>query len=271
MINKIPVRFFVVTFLWSWVCWVIPLLLKYIGIITDEKIFTSAIGLPIFIIGAFGPAMGAIVSVRTLNGKESIKTFFKSFLSLKFGLKAWLAIFLIIGGAGFIAWIAPEFFGIERLPPHLPIYLFIPGLLVWVFFGGGQEEIGWRGYIMPHLEKKYGLFWGSLILGIIWAIWHIPLWFIPGSGQIDTPFFGFVLLTIGYSFIFSWLIESSGNRLFSGIVVHGAANTFAAIFPILIMGEDVIQIRYWIYCSLIFTSGMVIVALRIYKKTKNGT
>ena len=52
-----------------------------------------------------------------------------------------------------------------------------------VFLGGGQEEIGWRGYILPFLENKFGRWLGSGILGLIWAFWHLPLWFIPGTNQ----------------------------------------------------------------------------------------
>ena len=72
-----------------------------------------------------------------------------------------------------------------------------------VFAGGGQEEIGWRGYIMPRLENRFGLVYGSIILGIIWAVWHIPLWFMRGTNQIYMNFFAFMLGCIRLSFFFS--------------------------------------------------------------------
>jgi len=139
-----------------------------------------------------------------------------------------------------------------------------------IFFGGGQEEIGWRGYIMPYLEKRFGLFIGSLILGIVWAIWHIPMWFVPGSAQIDVPFLGFMIMTIGYSFIFSWIIEESGNRLLSGLVVHGTGNFFVGLFPNIIPNNGW-QPRHWIYSALIFLIGIIIVIIRVNRSGKNCT
>ncbi|ULQ60536.1 CPBP family intramembrane metalloprotease [Brucepastera parasyntrophica] len=202
MENKIPVRFFVVTFVFSWLLWGLAILIGH-GSPQDNVYLASGIVMAIMLIGAFGPAVGAFVSVRSIEGKGSIKTFCKRFLSLKFGWKVWLSIFLISGLSYFVAWIIPELFGEERISSYLPnFYIFPLYLILMIFFGGGQEEIGWRGYILPYLEKRYGLIFGSLILGIIWAIWHIPLWFIPGSTQTYMNFIAFTFMTIGYSYFF---------------------------------------------------------------------
>jgi len=270
MEKKIPLRFFVVAFLWSWLFMItVAILANFTGFdINDLGIFM----MPAIAVAALGPAMGAFYSLRTIEGKGAVKQYLKSFLSLKFGWKVWAAIFLILGLSSFIAWILPEFWGESRLPMLLPnVYIFPLYLLFMIFLGGGQEEIGWRGYILPYLENKFGLFFGSLILGIIWAVWHLPLWFIPGLSQSYMPFFVFMLLTIGYSFIFSWVRAASGKRLFSGLVVHGTANAFMPLFPTLIMAQNVNQIRWWIYCVIILVTGTVMVIKRtINKKHKTS-
>jgi membrane protease YdiL (CAAX protease family) len=273
MENKFPLRFFIFTFLWSWFFWGIAILLGN-GNSKDlsELLTSSGIEGPLMTIGIFGPAFGAFVSLRTINGKGSIKPFIKSFLSLKFGWKVWLSIFLVLGLSTFIAWIIPEFFGHERILTYLPsVYIFPVYLLLTVFFMGGQEEIGWRGYILPFLEKRFGLIIGSLILGIVWAIWHLPLWFIPGSAQGFYNFFVFMLGCIGYSYFFSWVIKASGNRLLSGLFVHGVANAFVPLFPTVIMEHNVSQIRLWIYVSLTLIIGIIIVSIRTIKERKTGT
>ena len=272
MESKIPLRFFIITFLWSWIFWGAAILLSgdSNGLLVELSI--SGIESILSIIGIFGPVIGAFASIRTINGKGSLKPFVKSFLSLKFGWKVWLAIFLVLGISTFIAWIVPEYFGKERIHTYLPsIFIFPAYLLIMVFFGGGQEEIGWRGYILPFLEKRFGLIIGSLILGIIWAIWHIPLWFMPGSTQVFMNFFAFMLSAIGYSYFFSWVIKASGNRLLSGLFAHGVANAFIPLFPTLILEHNVNQIRLWIYALLIFTIGIFIVAIRTIKNRNNGT
>ena len=264
MDNKIPVRFFLITFLWSWIILIPIAVLSKLGIL-EIDVNNMFIILPISFFGALGPAAGAFFSLHTLNGKGAIKDYCKKFLSLKFGWKAWISMFVILGGAYFIAWIIPEFLGENRILPFIPIYIFPVYLLLVIFIGGGQEEIGWRGYILPFLEKKYGLVIGSLMLGIIWAIWHIPLWFIPGTTQTYMSFIAFTFMTIGYSYIFSWIKEMSNDKLFSGLVMHGVANGFAVIFPTLILDKNANQIRFWLYTVLILIIGIIIVSIRTYK------
>ncbi|HRX17273.1 MAG TPA: CPBP family intramembrane metalloprotease [Spirochaetota bacterium] len=130
--------------------------------------------------------------------------------------------------------------------------------LAMVFLGGGQEEIGWRGYIMPFLEKRFGVFYGTVILGLVWAIWHLPLWFIPGSNQTYMNFCVFVMLTTGYSFIFSWGLKKAGNRPMSGLVMHGTANAFVPVFPVMVLNHNVSQPRYWIWVSLMLICGITL-------------
>ena len=265
MENRIPLRFFVVTFLWSWLIWA-ALVFTGAGIIPYG--FLTKISLPVMLLGAFGPVVGTFVSLYSLEGKGAMKKHLKIYLSLNFGWKAWLAILLVLTAAAFIAWILPEFFGSDRLPAILPVSFIIPYLLLMIFLGGGQEEVGWRAYILPIFEKKFGLIIGSLILGIIWAVWHIPLWFIPGTAQSYMNFLGFTFLCIGYSYFFSWVIKASGNRFFSGLIVHGVANTVVVVFPFLIMEDNVKQIRYWIYCLLILIIGVIIVIIRTIEAKK---
>jgi len=270
MENRIPIRFFIVAFLWSWIILVPIAFLINFGIIQID-VSNLLIALPISLMGALGPAAGAFFSLYTINGKGAVKEYCKKFISLKFGWKPWISMFLILGGAYFIAWIIPEIFGEKRILPFIPIYIFPIYLLLMIFMGGGQEEIGWRGYILPFLEKKYGLIIGSLILGIIWSIWHVPLWFIPGSTQVYMNFIAFTFMTIGYSYIFSWIIELSSNKLFSGLVAHGIANAFAVIFPTIIIDKDANQIRFWIYTVIILVIGIIIVLIRTYKKIKTSS
>jgi hypothetical protein len=80
------------------------------------------------------------------------------------------------------------------------------------------------------------------------------------------PFFGFMLITIGYSYFYSWVREASGRRLFSGLVVHGAGNAFAALFPSLVPETGANQIRYWINALLALIIGILVVVIRIYKR-----
>ena len=272
MENKIPVRFFITTFMCSWLFLIPCIILIRTGIIVQG----SSLYLALQVIAGFfvvlGPAVGAFTSICSIEGKGAIKIFIRKFLSLNFGWKIWLAIFFVPAFFSFFAWIIPEFFGEARLSSNLPnIYIFPIYLLFCIFLSGGLEEIGWRGYIMPYLEKRFGLIIGSLLLGIIWAIWHLPLWFIPGTPQAYMNFFMFMFVCIAYSYFFSWIIKASGNRLFSGMVAHGVVNAFLALFPFVNMSEGAKQPRFWIYCISFLVVGIIITIIRTCKSRKYGT
>jgi len=265
MKEKIPLRFFVVNFLWTWFFFAILIIIGNSNLSIDDGHF-QIISVPVIVIAAFGPGVGALYSVRTLNGKGSIKKYLKSFLSLKFGWKVWLSIFLILGFSSFICWIIPEFFGGSRLPIYLPNILLFPIYLILVtFFGGGQEEVGWNGYIYPFLEKRFGCMLAPLIMGVIWSVWHLPLWFIPESIQSYMNFFCFTLMVIGYAYFHTWIVEASGYRSLSGLISHGTANAYAALFPYLEMKENVPQTRFWLYAIIMLLIGLII---GIYRQKK---
>jgi len=271
MEKKVPIRFFVITFLWSWLIFIPCAILVNSGIMPQVSPLFSKIELPIAFLAIMGPAIGTCVSLRTINGKGAVKKYLKSFLSINFGWKLWASIFFISGISTFLAWIIPEFFGEDRVTPLLQnVYIFPLYLLLSTFFTGGQEEIGWRGYILPYLENRFGLIIGSLILGIVWAVWHIPLWFIPGTSQSYMNFFAFLLSSIGVSYFLSWVRDKSNNRLLSCLVAHGAINSFAVLFPVFIVDNNANQARFWIFCVLKFIIGIIIVIIRINKKQKNS-
>ena len=263
---RFPFRFFFITFIWSWIIWT-PLILASFGIIPVSDKFLSILTIPVIMIGVYGPLAGALYALRKENGRGSAKKYLRSFLDFGLGWKAYVFSLLIFGGSSFIAWFLPELFGEERLPMLLPsLWLFIPYLLIMILLGGGQEEFGWRGYALPILESKYGIWYANMILGIIHAFWHLPLWLITGSSQTYMNFGGFILLIVGYSFILSWIRKISGNRPFSGLYAHGLANALIPLLPTLILQENVSQPRFWIWVSLTFIIGITITLIRDKKR-----
>ena len=259
---QFPFRFFIITFIWSWIIWT-PLILASLGIITVSEKLLSILTTPVLMIGVFGPLVGALISLHHEKGKGSSKIYLRSFLDFRLGWKAYFVPIIIFGVSTFIAWFSPELFGQERLPMLLPsVWAFIPYLLIMILLGGGQEEFGWRGYALPILENKFGIWLANMILGIIHAIWHLPLWLITGTSQTYMNFGGFILLIVGYSFILSWIRNISGNRPFSGLYAHGLANAFIPLIPPLIMQKDVPQPRFWIWVTLTLFIGILITISR---------
>jgi hypothetical protein len=259
---RFPFRFFLATFIWSWIIWT-PLILANLGIIPVSNKLLSILTIPVIMIGIYGPLAGALFAGRRENGNGFSKKYLRSFLDFRLGWKGYIFPILIFGGSTLIAWFSPELFGVDRLPMLLPsAWTFIPYLLIMILLGGGQEEFGWRAYALPILESKYGIWFGNIILGLIHAFWHLPLWFITGSSQTFMNFGGFILLIVGYSFILSWIRKISGNKPFSGLYAHGLANAFIPLIPPLILQNNVPQPRFWIWVTLTFLIGIFITILR---------
>ena len=260
--ETFPYRFFVVTFLWSWVL-CLPLVLAGFNLIPFGKELVGRATMPLFLLAAFGPAVGAFYSLRTLKGKGAIRRYLRGFLDLRFGWKVWILPIVVSGASTCAAWKLPELWGAPHLDLRLPSVWFFPlYVLIMIFLAGGQEELGWRGYILDPLEERLGPWLGNLVLGVVWAVWHLPLFLIPGNGQAFIPFVAFMLFTTGCSWFFSWVRQTSGKRALSGIYAHGLVNVFGSIFPTVVMTVGTPQIRYWIWASLTFAIGLAAMAIR---------
>ncbi|HYG56634.1 MAG TPA: CPBP family intramembrane glutamic endopeptidase, partial [Symbiobacteriaceae bacterium] len=105
--------------------------------------------------------------------------------------------------------------------------------LVNVFLGGALcEELGWRGFMLPRLQERYGPARASLVLGVTWGLWHLPLFFIAGTVQSRIPFLLFLLSTCASSFLFTWVSDRGRGSVLLAVLLHAAINTTASVAPV---------------------------------------
>ena len=110
--------------------------------------------------------------------------------------------------------------------------MILPTFLFMFFLGGSvQEEFGWRGYALPRLLKIWNPLVSSLVLGVVWGVWHLPLFYISGTSQFYMPFGIFFLLTPLFSLVNTWVYLRTGRNLFSALLLHTAINTSLSLFP----------------------------------------
>ena len=260
--EPFPYRFFLITFVWSWLIW-LPMVLATSGVLPLDKNLMNALALPVSMLAAFGPAVATFICLKTLHARGAVRRYLRSLLDLRLGWQAWFVPILVLGGSTWLAWILPELWGEPRLEMLLPsVWLFLPYVLIMILLGGGQEELGWRGYILDPIEARLGAWLGNLVLGVIWAVWHLPLFFIQGTSQTFMPFAGFVLLLVGYSWFYAWVRRSSGRRTWAVVIAHGWSNAFIPLFPTVVMVVGAAQPRYWIWVTLTFLIGFLTMALR---------
>ena len=96
---------------------------------------------------------------------------------------------------------------------------------------GGEEDLGWRGPLQPTLETRFSFWISSLITDYIWAVWHVPLWFVIGSSQSGMPFILFSLFAIYLSILLAAVFKKTNSVLFCTIF-HGLINTLLSLFVI---------------------------------------
>ena len=259
--NRDPWKFFLLTFAYSWVIW-IPSVLDGIGL--DLPFSVAEYTIVVVIIGAFAPMMAAITLVIRESGWKGTKAFLGQVFDFRFkpvylviALALPLLIHLI---AHYLALavgldVAQTLFPTEI--PLAPIILAIPYFILMLVIGGGQEEFGWRGYAQEPLQEKIGVIPASLVIGVIWGIWHLPLWFMAGDLHSAYSFLAFVMMTTSISIMYAWLYNSSGKKLIVVMFFHAMSNTAAPLLPFLHGIEGKPESAYWIYAAVNVLFGII--------------
>lgn len=242
MENQKLKNYLIRTFLVSWINWLLLAILVKNKILT----FSSVPGTILFVVGGFAPTISAI----SLQENKSLK-FIMNFIfsnrrkSIFFLLLFCLLEILTIGLSSM------------EINPEVPLYAIPVIFLVCTFVGGGNEELGWRGTMQPILEEKAAFPIATLITGIVWSIWHLPLWFIDGTTQQNIPFLLFSIYAIFLSY---WLacVYKKTNCVFYCSILHGLSNLLMSIF--------VVKVNWILAIGLIIMDAIAIILW--YKKEK---
>jgi membrane protease YdiL (CAAX protease family) len=172
-------------------------------------------------IGAIGPAVASLVVIYVNAGKDGLRSFIRQLTKWRIGAIWYLVILLVpLIWSGFLPSIVIHLMQYKSLPPlagpsyGAPSWKYAGWFLLYILIiGGGQEEIGWRGYLLPHLQLKHNAVISSLVTGIIWSFWHLPFFFIPGSSLLGTPFVGYLIQLTLISFVLTWLYNNTESIL----------------------------------------------------------
>jgi membrane protease YdiL (CAAX protease family) len=92
-----------------------------------------------------------------------------------------------------------------------------------------SEEVGWRGFALPHLQKRHTALVATLIVGILWGLWHLPLFFWNGNPISEQPLLPWFISTVASAFVYTWLYNSTNGSLLPAALFHVALNTFGAV------------------------------------------
>ena len=214
--------YFILTYLISWPVWAMGKALL------PENLSTITL-----ILGAFGPFAAAIIMLRLTTGGSGLKNWLRSAFNFKINvfwyLLAGIILPFLIAGVHHIIYLAfGGKSGIVFSPDWLAYFAF---LISTTLLTGGNEEPGWRGYITPVLIDRFHPVAACTIVGIGWAVWHAPMYFLEGWGGNDQPFVWLLIYAIPLSMILTWLYFKSKKSIIPVMLLHAGTNVVFQYFP----------------------------------------
>ena len=229
--NPVTV-YFLLTVVLTWLIW-----LPAVALLTDgfqSPVKTTGMAMLWMTIaqtaGALMPSLVAFFLVRSLDGKFASGAIFRRYKRWRTGFEWWVAAILVVPALT-VAAILIDVYGLNKgIPANSILGQYLesmgPGGLAMLFpllLATGMisspllEEYGWRGFALPRLQRSMSALWSAILLGLVWGLWHLPIWLAYGS---DIPVY--LLLIIGHSVIMTWIYNSTAGSMLMAMVVHAA-------------------------------------------------
>jgi membrane protease YdiL (CAAX protease family) len=249
-----PWTFFALVFSWCWGFWGVAIAL-------DASI-TTPLGFILFIVGGLGILILGLLFSYLTKSKAEFRDYLISIVDPRRIRLKWLAIILLfvpalhavaalidvaLGGTG--ATLGSSLANSATDPFRLGLSAMFATIVPFI------EEPGWRGYALARLQKRHSALVASLILGVVWSLWHFPLFFIPGSFQAEQGAWtlDFWLLMIGIvplTFAFTWIYNNTGGSILAVVLFHGMINFTGELLE-LSPRADLLTYALWVLVAVV--------------------
>lgn len=230
--NHPVTSFFLISIGVSWILWIL-------AIITPPPLFSWS---PLF--AYFGPLVAAGAIIRITGG--DLQTWVSRIVRWRvaprwYGLAIGLPIISVVGIVGISIQLGDSLS--FSLPSWLQIIsrystLILPHIVLTI-----GEEAGWRGFALPRLQRKYDAFIASLIIGVIWGIWSIPLFFLSAPPQPQITDILYVPIFIALSILFTYIYNSTGGSVWITSIFHAGIHISFLASTRLLFGSSTIQFQ----------------------------
>lgn len=251
--------YFLLTYFITWPIWVIGKL--YLP--ENLKIITS-------IAGAFGPFVAALLILKITEGgtgqKGWLKTTFNFNINIIWYLLGGIILPFLIAGVHHLIYLGLGGKSGIVLSPEWFIYLAY--LISTTLLTGGNEEPGWRGFITPVLMERFNPILTCTIVGVGWATWHLPMYFLQGWGGNDQPFVWLLIYCIPLSMILTWLYYRSRKSIIPVMLLHAGTNVVFRYFPMEIKIFDFVADEFTVIKTIVYC--LVAIFLLIISKGSLG-
>lgn len=217
--SAFPLTYFVLAFAFTWSFWWLAVL--------DERGLIS-LPIPAVFLGAFGPVVAAVAVTALEGGRAGIRSLLGRVVRWRVA-PVWYAVALLGPLALQLGALALHTTLGGQPPDLLALIGALPMVLIAsVYFMVAvalPEEIGWRGYALPKLQARYGALISSVILGVAWGLWHVPLFFNPSVGSYsDVPFVLYLVFVVPWAILITWVFNSAGGSVLIAMILHAVMN-----------------------------------------------
>lgn len=252
LLRRSPlVAYFVLSYTWTWLCW-------WAAFAASPGRLSPLLSAgTLAMLGQFGPFVAASAVSWMMGGRRAIRELLGRMVRWRGG-PTWLAVALLLIPATMAAaiWLYAYLIGMTgslrlrdswwTLPAHFIYTLLLCGPL--------GEEPGWRGFALPRLQDRYGPVTASVVLGLLGAGWHLPLWWLyPPPCSFPLFVAGAVLLTI----LFTWLFNHTGEGALSALIFHASMNTASVRLP------GVPAYHVWVTCLAAVVAAILLLDRRL--------
>jgi membrane protease YdiL (CAAX protease family) len=207
--------------------------------LANSKVLPLRVPFVVYIFLGYGFVFASLIMTGLTLGKEGVLALLKCFLIWRVGWKWYLVAFLLYPAILLSAVLLnaalthtsidfSEVFAHRIFGPSANLLVFIVPFFLFDAIANG-EEIGWRGYVLPRLQTKYNALVSSLIVGLIWGIWHFPKFLAPGN---DSSFALFMVKVMADAVLYTWLFNNTKGSLLLVTLFHASGNTAGVFLPI---------------------------------------
>ncbi len=208
------VLFFALTYGLSWA-------LFFLGHQTDILLIT--------LLGIWAPSITSIILTGCFYKKKGIFQLLGRFKRIKIKWYWWLLLLLLPASVHFTGRSLWQIFYFGDLSPAiLPISYWLGSIIPSFLIAGFGEELGWRGFALPRLQRHFSPILASLILAIVHLLWHLPTYWM-GQGIHNVPFIYVIAFIFPWTFIFNWLYNKSGGSMLFAVGFHAISNASLSI------------------------------------------
>ena len=217
--RAFPMKYFVLAFAFTWAFWV-PAALEARGLI-------SSLPVPATFLGAFGPLLAAVIVTAQEGGRAGLRSLLSRVVRWRvapiwYGVAILGPLLITLGAISLHVLLGGQPPSLGLLIGALPTLLIVVVyMMITVALG---EEVGWRGYALPALQARYSALPASLILGVLWTLWHLPVFFNPDTHYSNLPFLLFLAYMVPFAVLITWVFNSAGGSVLMAIFFHAVMN-----------------------------------------------